>query len=74
KKLESSVEPIGVEHTFYRYEGQGWILSNADHCMRSEYSTWRMLPKDQRSKHMPEPSDGAAAARAVACIKLRKRA
>jgi len=70
--LESSVEAVSTERTFYMYTKQGWELSDAEQCASREYFPWCMLPQDQRLKQMPSSPDGAAAARAVACLKLVK--
>ncbi len=73
-RLESSVEAIDSEHAFYQYTQRGWVLSDAPACAHSEYFPWCMLPVDQRSEIMPMNHDGAAAARAVACVRLVKPA
>ncbi|MBP1465726.1 methyltransferase domain-containing protein [Candidatus Chloroploca sp. M-50] len=72
QSLESSVQSINTNRTFYRYTHQGWELSDADQCASSEYFPWCMLPLDQRRNQKPSSPDGAAAARAVACLALMK--
>ena len=53
-----------VELTIFRYTTAGWVLSSVDDCRDCEY----------RDPHDPtdDPPDGAAAARAVACVQLER--
>jgi len=64
--------PDGVESTYFCYTGAGWNLSTAEACAGAEYVGWYMAPADQRSAEFPDHPDRAAAARAVACLALRK--
>lgn len=52
------------EQAFYRYTSDGWILSNAAECAECEYFDFYARPKFD--------PDYAAAARAVACLKLSR--
>lgn len=51
--------------TFYRYCAKGWQLSNMDQCVNAEYF-------DVHKEGRVRTEDGAAAARAVACIEFKK--
>jgi hypothetical protein len=50
--------------TFFQYVPNGWIISDAESCKKSEYF-------DVHSANEPAP-DRAAAARAVACLEFQK--
>ncbi|MDD4869625.1 MAG: methyltransferase domain-containing protein [Kiritimatiellae bacterium] len=71
-RLEHAVDGIDVEKGFYRYEKQGWQLSNANECCDCEYFSWSMLPKEKRCEVDQNALDGAAAARAVVCLRISK--
>jgi SAM-dependent methyltransferase len=62
--------PAAVSATYFRYSADGWRPAAAEHCSDCEYVEWVMLPSDRREKHFPVQPDGAAAARAVACLRL----
>src|SRR4029077_3559785 len=65
--LETIAEAFGSEpheRTFYRYDVEGWSLSTAEDCAHCEYF-------DVHAAKGPAP-DGAAAARAVACLHFVK--
>ncbi len=58
---------------FYRYTRDGWRLSTAEQCDGSEYVAW--VAEYMKSRVWPDPGpepDDAAAARAVACMAIRK--
>jgi len=61
-----------VIRTFYRYTQEGWQVSDISECKDCEYVEWNMLPAEHRSAQFPMQLDGATAARAVACIILKK--
>ena len=66
--------PTSVEETFYRYDSGGWQISEQAACHDCAYVPWIMTPAAQRPPAFPVQADGAAAARAVACLKLVKPA
>jgi hypothetical protein len=72
KQAVSAFGPGGATRTFFRYSQQGWQVSDVDGCRDSEYVDWVVLPPEQRPAQFPRQPDGATAARAVACVELRK--
>lgn len=67
--------PIGAEVVHYRYLPGGWQVSTPDECAGAHYSedAARMWAGGgERHSGVGSEGDGAAAARAVACIRLRK--
>jgi SAM-dependent methyltransferase len=70
----AAFQPAGVTRTFFCYTEQGWQFAAVSECKEKEYVDWIMLPADRRSSQFPKQPDGAAAARAVACVKLEKPA
>ena len=76
KLLSCAVEAFGesseVVETFYRYTAGGWNVVGAEDCARCEYVEWISRPDDQWPRPLPVEPDRAAAARAVACIRLSK--
>jgi glycosyltransferase involved in cell wall biosynthesis/SAM-dependent methyltransferase len=62
--LVAAFEPDDVARTFFRYDAAGWQLSSAERAARERY-------RDHFTANEPGP-DRAVAARAVACIELRK--
>lgn len=73
-RLESAITAFGPTVTddrrFYRYTDIGWTLSDADSCAESEYVDWICRPADEREVDFPVQFDNAAAARAVALVRL----
>ena len=61
-------EPVEVEEVFYKYEASGWQIAEAEACKDCEYVYWDR----QFEKRFPIQPDGAVAARAVACVVMRK--
>lgn len=59
---------------FYRYTVNGWQGSSASDCANCEYTAWvaKMAQQGQTSQPLSIDLDGAAAARAVACVRLVK--
>jgi SAM-dependent methyltransferase len=55
---------------FYRYSAEGWNVSTAEDCSGCEFAAWVGLPPD--TDPLPVEPDKAAAARAVACLRLVK--
>jgi hypothetical protein len=53
-----------VSHTFFKYSADGWQIADAAHCAASRYFDVHRTPAFD--------ADFAAAARAVACVVLRK--
>jgi SAM-dependent methyltransferase len=70
----TTFDPHEVTETFYRYTSRGWQLSTAQACADSKYVEW--IARAWLLGEMPDPipvePDRAAAARAVACVKLSK--
>lgn len=61
-----------VTETFYRYTAEGWNIASAEDCKECEYVDWIMKLPAERPSQFPLQSDGAAAARAVACVRVVK--
>lgn len=57
---------------YFRYSARGWSRSDRDSCAASEYVPWNMQATHERPAQCPLQADKAAAARAVACVKLVK--
>jgi hypothetical protein len=74
--LEAALSPVAeLSETFYRYGVNGWQLSSAAECGDLEYVAW--VSEYMRTRQWPNPDhepDFAAAARAVACVSVTKRA
>jgi SAM-dependent methyltransferase len=74
--LESAVNAFGATadraQTFYRYSEDGWRSASADDCADAVYAAWPMLDPATRETAPPPQHDRAAAARAVACVRLVK--
>jgi SAM-dependent methyltransferase len=64
QELICAFEPESVSHTYFRYDLEGWHHSSAEEAARERY-------RDHFSSNGPDP-DRAVAARAVACVELRK--
>jgi len=62
--------PSSVEETYFRYTAQGWNLSDARACADAEFVQWVMQSPQERPAQFPVQPDNAAAARAVACLKM----
>ncbi len=76
--LSRAVEAFGsaseVTETFYRYTANGWQLATAADCAECEYVEWiaKAWQHQQWPDSIPVEPDLAAAARAVACVRLVK--
>jgi len=57
---------------YYRYTKDGWNISNADECMDMEFFDIHQTKYRNKNSNKDYDPDFAAAARAVACIKLTK--
>ena len=57
---------------FYRYAARGWNAADAMDCAECEYVEWIVKSRNQWPNPIPMEPDMAAAARAVACLKLIK--
>jgi SAM-dependent methyltransferase len=68
----AAFRPATVTRTFFSYTEQGWQFAAVSDCRNKEYVDWIMLPRERRPPQFPKQTDGAAAARAVACVKLEK--
>ncbi len=76
QRLDDALAAFGAarhcERVLYRYTVQGWQVATAEECADCEYVEWIARPPDERSSHFPVQPDRAAAARAVACVRLDK--
>ena len=76
KLLARAIEAFGKESllsvTFYRYTAEGWNVADAADCAECEYVEWIARTRDQWPDPLPVEPDLAAAARAVACVRLIK--
>ncbi len=73
--LIGSFEPAAeVQETFYRYGAGGWQLASAEACADAQYVEWfaRSMREGRAPHPLPCEPDHAAAARAVACLRLVK--
>ncbi|GAG50248.1 unnamed protein product, partial [marine sediment metagenome] len=76
--LSRTVEAFGkaseVTETFYRYTIEGWNVADAADCAQCEYVEWSVWiwAHEQWPNPLPVEPDLAAAARAVACVRLTK--
>lgn len=71
----TAFEPDKVVETFYQYTSKGWQLSTAQECKDSKYVQWiaQAWLSDKMPDSIPVEADKAAAARAVACVKLVRK-
>jgi SAM-dependent methyltransferase len=62
------------EECFYRYSADGWQLARDEDCSSAEYVDWvaELMRTGRRPDTVVHQSDYAAAARAVACVRLIK--
>lgn len=72
RAIESFGQASEVTETFYRYSAEGWNVSDAEDCAGCEYVEWIPWARNQRLDPLPVEADRAAAARAVACVKIVK--
>ena len=78
KTLNQAVEAFGksseVEETFFRYTSGGWQGAVAEECADCEFVEWASKAWEQKERPHSPPleADQAAAARAVACVRLIK--
>lgn len=68
----AAFEPLEIVRTFFHYSQQGWQLAEIGECEDCEYVEWVVLPPERRPAEFPRQPDGATAARAVACVELKK--
>ena len=63
-----------ISETFYRYGTDGWTIADAEECGASSYVEWvaKVWAGSPWPQSLPVEPDRAAAARAVACVRLRK--
>lgn len=78
KLLDCAIEAFDaseVVENFYRYTAEGWQVAKASDCAECEYVEWiaKAWQQQQLPDTIPKEPDLAAAARAVACVKLVKR-
>jgi len=69
-EMVDAFDPKTAACCFFRYTDRGWQTALSEECTDCEYVPWVALPPDQRPAAFPVQADGAAAARAVACLEL----
>ena len=76
--LGRAIEAFGnakeVSRYFYKYTAKGWNSTTAEDCADSEYVEWiaKSWKRGRLPSSLPVEPDRAAAARAVACVKIVK--
>jgi len=74
--LEEAMAVFGptreLEKTFFAYRDGGWVRSDEEDCEEAEFVDWICQPLDRRPPLFPIQPDNAAAARAVACLRVVK--
>jgi SAM-dependent methyltransferase len=76
--LARAVDAFGMkrefEQAFYRYTAQGWTAAEQEDCTDCEHVAWvaQAWQKHEWPETIPVEPDLAAAARAVACVRLVK--
>lgn len=76
--LSRAIESFGsaseISEHFWRYTNEGWQIATAADCAECEYVEWitKVKQYQQKSNPLPVEQDLAAAARAVACVRLVK--
>jgi hypothetical protein len=73
EKILEALKPEEAEKSFFRYSREGWQPAESSDCRESEYVDWMGHAVGHRGESFPVQPDGATAARAVACIRLKKR-
>jgi SAM-dependent methyltransferase len=63
-----------IVECFYRYSPTGWQVARADECKDCEYVAWvaELMRTGRRPETVTPEPDSAAAARAVACVRMIK--
>ena len=75
KSLVEAFGPAESQVSLYRYDEKGWQLAVAEDCTDRKFVDWISRPPAERAQSpFPVQPDGAAAARAVACLELVKTA
>lgn len=74
KTIQAFGQGARAETTFFRYSREGWQLSNAEGCADCGFVEWVVDAWQKRAWPAPVPveHDHAAAARAVACLRMVK--
>ena len=71
--LISEFRPQKIEKMFFRYTAEGWMVAEEEECRDLSFSDVIRNKHALRKDRVPGfPADYAVAARAVACIELRK--
>jgi SAM-dependent methyltransferase len=76
--LSRAIEAFGsvseISENFWRYTDKGWQTATAEDCAECEYVEWitKVEQYQQKSNTIPVEPDLAAAARAVACVRIVK--
>jgi SAM-dependent methyltransferase len=75
-RLEQAIAGFGptteAHVAFYRYTVAGWAPAEASACAECEFVSWWRRPPDRWPQPPPLEPDHAAAARAIACVRLVK--
>ena len=72
ERVVEAFHPTDFTIQYFRYTDDGWNFALESECRDAEFVPWVMLPADQRANSFPIQQDGAVAARAVACLSLKK--
>lgn len=74
-KLATAFPGRVLERSFFRYNGEGWQVASEAECRDCRYVSWVAdvwAGRRELTPPLPVEPDGAAAARAVACMVLQK--
>jgi len=66
-------DAVEISETFFRYSANGWQVSSDAECADCKYVAWINTPPERWPTPIPVEHDRAAAARSVACVKIRKK-
>jgi len=70
--LIKSFAPTHIAETVFRYDPDGWVLSDRDACEQCEYFDVHKSKYFDPNSKIEYPSDYTAGVRAVACLELKK--
>jgi SAM-dependent methyltransferase len=74
--LDCALEAFGpaqIDASYYRYHADGWQVASREQCATCEYVDWITQPRSAWPSPIRVEPDGAAAARAVACVRITAR-
>lgn len=72
EKVVAAFAPSHIEETYFRYTAHGWTAADASTCADAEYVPWIAQSPQERPPQCPVQPDNAAAARAVACLRMSR--